>query len=66
MAELMHLQTDERTQWRFSRPPSDDPDGALQPYTMCRRMAEDGESYVSTCLDANGIAHIIKWFDRAS
>jgi hypothetical protein len=29
---------------------------------MCRRMSEDGQSYVATCLDVNGIAHIHKWF----
>jgi hypothetical protein len=63
-AELMLFETDERTQWRMSRPPGGaDPLGA---YAMVRRLHDEGNSYVATCMNPHGIAHIHKWFDRVS
>jgi hypothetical protein len=52
---------DERTHYRVSRNPGD---GQAQSI-MLRRLAEDGESYVATVLDTEGIVYRIRRFIRA-
>jgi hypothetical protein len=52
---------DERTHYRISK----GEDGTSQ-NVMLRRMAVDGNSYVATVLDADGIVHRVRTFVRAS
>jgi hypothetical protein len=54
------LYVDERTHYRISK--SED---GLPQNVMLRRMAENGEYYVSTLLDAEGVVHRIRTFIRA-
>jgi hypothetical protein len=52
---------DERTHYRFSK----DADG-LAEYVMMRRLAEDGQSFVSTVLRVDGTVSIVRRFVRMS
>lgn len=54
------VSVDERTHYRVSRNPKD---GAAQS-VMLRRMAEDGQSYLATVLDVDGIIYRIRKFVR--
>jgi hypothetical protein len=66
IAEMALFQTDARTQWRLSRPPSGEPEGSMKPYAMVRSLSDDGRSYTATCIGPDGISHLIKYFDRTS
>ena len=50
---------DERTHYRIGKAE----DGAPQ-NVMLRRMAEDGQSYVATVLDVDGVVHRVRTFVR--
>jgi hypothetical protein len=52
---------DERTHYRISKAEDGSPQNVL-----LRRMAEDGQSYLTVLLDAEGVAHRIRTFARAS
>lgn len=58
LVRLLYL--DERSHYRASRNPLT---GKGQ-HIMLRRMAEDGQSYVATVMDLNGIIHRIRRFVR--
>jgi hypothetical protein len=52
---------DERTHYRISKREDGEPQNV-----MLRRMAVDGNSYVATVLDADGIVHRVRTFVRMS
>jgi hypothetical protein len=52
---------DERTHYRIAKAESGAPQNV-----MLRRMAEDGQSYVATVLDADGVVSRVRRFVRAS
>jgi hypothetical protein len=51
---------DERTHYRIGKTEDGTPQNV-----MLRRMAEDGQSYVATVLDAEGVVHRVRTFVRA-
>ncbi len=51
---------DERTHYRISKAPDGSPQNV-----MLRRMQPDGQSYLSTVMDADGVVARIRWFVRA-
>jgi len=51
---------DERTHYRIGKTEDGTPQNV-----MLRRMAEDGQSYLATVLDADGIVHRVRTFVRA-
>ena len=51
---------DERTHYRIAKAEDGSPQNA-----MLRRMMEDGQSYLATVLDADGVVSRIRWFVRA-
>lgn len=55
------LFVDERTHYRISK----DPDDGSAQSVMMRRLAEDGDSYVATVLDTDGIVFRKRLFVRA-
>jgi hypothetical protein len=51
---------DERTHYRIGKAEDGTPQNV-----MLRRMAEDGQSYVATVLDAEGVVHRVRTFVRS-
>jgi hypothetical protein len=51
---------DERTHYRIGKAEDGTPQNV-----MLRRMAEDGQSYVATVLDAEGVVHRVRTFTRS-
>jgi hypothetical protein len=58
LVRLVHV--DDRTHYRIAKSEHGSPQNV-----MLRRMAEDGQSYVATVLDADGVIHRIRRFIRA-
>jgi len=54
------IYVDERTHYRVCKSPTDDKAQVI----MLRRLAEDGQSYLSTVLDVNGIVYRVRKFVR--
>jgi len=58
---VVTVRTDERTHYRITKTV----DGRAQ-YSMLRRMAEDGETYMATVLDREGVVRVVRKFRRES
>ena len=59
-AELLTIKVDDRTHYRIARTRST----GEAAYILMRRMAEDGQSYASTLLTADGEITLIRVFER--
>jgi hypothetical protein len=59
LAYLKQVWADERTQYRICR----NPDGSAQ-YVMMRRLSEDGQTNVGTCIAPDGVTFVSKVFRR--
>jgi hypothetical protein len=59
IAYLKQVWVDERTQYRVCR----NPDGTPQ-YVMMRRLSEDGQINVGTCVDPSGVTFVSKVLTR--
>jgi hypothetical protein len=59
MAYLKQIWVDKRTQYRVCR----NIDGSPQ-YVMMRRLSEDGQTNVGTCVDPDGVTFVSKVFTR--
>jgi hypothetical protein len=58
---VMTVKVDDRTHYRLARTP----DGKAQ-YVLMRRLAEDGQSYAATLMNADGKITLIRVFDRCA
>ena len=61
-AEVMTIKVDERTHYRIARTR----EGGRARYVMMRRMAEDGQSYISAGLTIDGQPGLYRWMERVS
>ena len=61
-AEVMTIKVDERTHYRIARTRV----GGNARYVMMRRLAEDGQSYISAGLTIDGRPGLYRWMERVS
>lgn len=61
-AEVMTIKVDERTHYRIARTRV----GGNARYVMMRRLAEDGQSYISAGLTIDGKPGLYRWMERVS
>ena len=61
-AEVMTIKVDERTHYRIARTR----EGGRARYVMMRRLAEDGQSYISAGLTIDGKPGLYRWMERVS
>ena len=61
-AEVMTIKVDERTHYRIARTR----EGGNARYVMMRRLAEDGQSYISAGLTIDGKPGLYRWMEHVS